>query len=171
MFLALFACLSLAPPMAADAASVPGFTVRDVLPIRGPLRPGDFVWDEEGVPPGRARIVVDLAAEQLYVYRGGYEIGRSSIIYGDEDKPTPAGTFPILDKKPNYVSRKYGSPMPYSLWLTRSGVAIHGSEVGRRYATHGCVGVPEEFAALLFDAARVGDRVTITHDWMPDVYY
>jgi lipoprotein-anchoring transpeptidase ErfK/SrfK len=28
-------------------------------------------------------------------------------------------------------------------------------------ATHGCVGVPTEFARRLFEAAKVGDRVDI----------
>jgi lipoprotein-anchoring transpeptidase ErfK/SrfK len=28
-------------------------------------------------------------------------------------------------------------------------------------ATHGCVGLPREFAGLLFRATRVGDRVLI----------
>jgi hypothetical protein len=169
MLLAVLAGLSLAP--IADAAAAPrGFEVRDVLPIERPLRPGDFVWDDEGVPPGPTRIVVDLAEEQIYVYRAGYEIGRSSIIFGADDKPTPTGTFPILQKKEHHISGKYGSPMPYSLWLTRSGVAIHGSEVDYDAVTHGCVGVPDEFAARLFDEARVGDRVLITQGWMSRLY-
>lgn len=163
--IALLSAALLVPAIAADAARSSGFAVHDVLPIRGPLRPGDFVWDDEGVPPGRTRIVVDLDAEQLYVYRNGYEIARSSIIFGADDKPTPTGSFPILDKRPDHFSRKYQSPMPFSLWLTRSGVAIHGTEVTERDVTHGCVGVPEEFAEMLFREARVGDRVLITRRW------
>jgi len=166
----MLCCLALLAASPVHGAPAPAFDIHTVLDVGGPLRPGDFVWDEEGAPAGRAMIVVDLQAEQLYVYRGGVEIGRSSIIYGDVDKPTPTGTFPILGKKAQYVSRKYGSPMPYSLWLTKSGVAIHGSEVSEIYATHGCVGVPEEFAELLFSSARVGDRVLITNGWMRDVY-
>ena len=51
--------------------------------------------------------------------------------------------------------------MPYSLWLTSDGVAIHGSSVRWGSATHGCVGIPLDFAAKLFGAAHVGDRVDI----------
>ena len=37
-------------------------------------------------------------------------------------------------------------------------------------ATHGCVGVPDEFAALLFQGARKGDEVLVTRNWRPDLY-
>ncbi len=40
--------------------------------------------------------------------------------------------------------------MPYMLRLTNDGVAIHGSNVRQGYATHGCIGVPTDFAKLLF---------------------
>jgi len=40
-------------------------------------------------------------------------------------------------------------------------VAIHGSNVREGYATHGCIGVPLEFARLLFGAAVKGDQVVI----------
>jgi lipoprotein-anchoring transpeptidase ErfK/SrfK len=51
--------------------------------------------------------------------------------------------------------------MPYTLRLTNDGVAIHGNNVLEGYASHGCVGVPLEFARRLFAEARVGDEVFI----------
>jgi lipoprotein-anchoring transpeptidase ErfK/SrfK len=98
------------------------------------------------------------------------EIGRAAILYGADDKPTPAGTFTILEKKRHHVSNLYGAPMPYMMRLTWDGVAIHGSEVEWGSATHGCVGVPSEFAALLFAAARKGDPVLVTNRWRTDLY-
>lgn len=147
-------------------------TVTTTLGTDDPLATGDYIWDDEGVAPGPIRIVVDLEAERLYVYRNGEEIGRSSIISGWGDKPTPLGEFPILMKDRDHVSSTYwGAPMPYTLRLTRDGVAIHGSEqIADDIATHGCVGLPKEFAAILFANARVGDRVIITNGWMTDQY-
>ena len=52
--------------------------------------------------------------------------------------------------------------MPYMLRLTNDGVSIHATKVENGYVTHGCVGVPEAFAAKLFAAARLGDRVIVT---------
>ena len=49
----------------------------------------------------------------------------------------------------------------YTLRLTNDGVSLHASSVEYGHATHGCVGLPLEFAHRLFDATRVGDKVTI----------
>ncbi len=155
----------------AGKAAVPaGFAVTSFLKPDRPLRPGDFVWNAAGAPNAPLRIVVDIEAQRLYVYRGNVEIGRSSIIYGDDDKPTPLGTFPILEKDKDHESNIYDAAMPYMLRLTWDGVAIHVSEVEDWYATNGCIGVPEDFAALLFDQVKLGDTVLVTNKWMPEVY-
>jgi lipoprotein-anchoring transpeptidase ErfK/SrfK len=135
-----------------------------------PLQAGDYVWDASGAPNAPLRIVVDIAAQRLYVYRGRVEIGRSSLIYGADDKPTPMGTFPILEKDKDHESNLYDAAMPHMLRLTWDGVAIHGSQVDDWAATNGCIGIPDEFAALLFAEAKLGDKVTITNDWMTDIY-
>lgn len=163
------AVASVAPPARPAPAPVPTPTsppasmqVKRVLDI-GPIKFGDYAWDDKGVPDGPLIITVDLAAQTLSVFRDGYEIGAAAILYGADDKPTPLGTFPILMKDAHHVSRTYGNaPMPYTLRLTRDGVAVHGTEVAWGYATHGCIGVPTAFARLLFAQAKVGDRVIIT---------
>jgi lipoprotein-anchoring transpeptidase ErfK/SrfK len=153
-------------------ASASTFAVNTVLELDYPLRPNDYVWDEEGVPEGPAKIVIDLKAERLYVYRSGVEIGRSVIIYGADHKPTPLGTFTILEKDVDHVSNIYdGAPMPYMLRLTWDGIAIHGSgAISYEYATHGCVGLPDEFAQILFSEADLGDDVLVTTDWLTGYY-
>ena len=91
----------------------------------------------------------------LSVYRGGVEIGRSSLIYGADNKPTPLGTFPILEKDADHHSNLYDAPMPHMLRLTWDGVALHGSPtLEEALATRGCVGLPVQFAELLFSAVR-----------------
>ena len=140
------------------------FVIKRILPITGPIRYGEWHWDDEGVPPGPLVITVDLEARVISVFRNGYEIGAAAAMLGTDEHPTPVGTFPILTKERHNVSEKYGNaPMPWTLRLTWDGVAIHGgSTVERGYASHGCVGVPDEFADRLFAIARVGDRVIIT---------
>src|SRR6185312_6415434 len=116
----------------------------------------------ERATTGKLEIVADVARDTLYVYRGGVEIGRTILIYGADEKPTPLGSFPILQKNARHISNLYNAPMPYMMRLTWGGVALHGSgeTVDNRYATHGCIGLPDEFAALLFRVTRLGDRVT-----------
>ncbi len=59
------------------------------------------------------------------------------------------------------MSHTYDAPMPFALMLTNDGVAIHASNVRQGWATHGCIGVPIDFAKRLFDTAKLGDSVLI----------
>ena len=136
--------------------------LRTLLNIQSPMSYGEFVWNDAGVPDGPAWIRVDLGQQIISVFRGGHEIGTSVILYGADKKPTPIGDFPILAMMKDHVSAQYGdAPMPYTLRLTPDGVAIHGSNVRWGAATHGCIGVPKDFAARLFDVVEVGDPVTV----------
>lgn len=149
---------------AAAPAADPEFVVRRILDIPGPLRMGDHHWDESGAPAdGPIVITVDLEAQVLSIFRGGYEIGAAAILYGRDDKPTPLGAFPITQKAAKHVSNLYGAPMPYMMRMTNDGISIHGSDsVAPGYATHGCVAVPVAFAKKLFAAAKLGDLVIVT---------
>src|SRR3546814_15956015 len=70
------------------------------------------------------------SAQTLSVFRAGYEIGSAVILYGADDKPSPLGAFPIIQKDADHYSSTYNNaPMPYTLRLTSDGVAIHGSDV------------------------------------------
>jgi len=149
-----------------------GFVAKTVWQFDEPFTAGDFLWDDAGAPSGSVRVVVDLDAEMIFVYRAGVEIGRSTILYGYDKKPTPTGVFPIMAKMKDHYSSIYrGAPMPHTLRLTKDGVSIHGSDVQEGYATHGCVGLPKEFAASLFSAVRVGDPVLITRGWLPKEFH
>ena len=147
------------------------FVIKRILPIDGPIRYGEWHWDDEGVPDGPLVMTVDLQARVISVFRDGYEIGAAAALIGSADHPTPTGTFPILTKERDNVSEQYNNaPMPWSLRLTWDGVAIHGGrEVERGYVSHGCIGVPDEFAARLFDEASVGDVVLITDGVMTGI--
>lgn len=131
------------------------------LTLDRPLVHGDYAWTEQGVPPGRLWILVDLSTQTLSVFRAGHEIGRAVILYGTEENPTPLGTFAITEKKVYHESNLYEAIMPFMMRLTDDGIAVHGSNVRYGWASRGCIGVPDEFAALLFEQARIGDRVTI----------
>ncbi len=135
--------------------------VRSLLRTGGQMRHGEFQWNEEGAPAGPLTIWVDVRTQLISVFRGGHEIGTAVIVYGDDSMETPLGRFPILSKHRDYHSRSYDAPMPFSLFITDTGVALHGSPMSRRRATHGCIGLPDKFAELLFDAAKVGDLVEV----------
>lgn len=128
---------------------------------------GDFLWNETGVPPGPITLRVDLRTQLISIFRGGHEIGTAVVLYGADAKETPVGRFPILWKGKDHRSSLYDAPMPYTLRLTGDGVSIHGSDVRWGAATHGCIGVPTEFAAKLYEQVKVGDPVSITRSAKP----
>lgn len=139
--------------------------VKSVLNVTEPMRYGEYRWDDKNVPRGPIWVRVDLKRQLISVFRDGHEIGTAVILYGADEKETPVGVFPVLAKIRDHKSATYdNAPMPYTLRLTGDGVSIHGSEVSWGRATHGCIGVPVEFAHKLFDQASKGDQVTIVSD-------
>lgn len=157
-----------ARPQAAPAVQPPPrderFVIKRVLPISGPIKYGEWHWNESGAPvDGPLVMTVDLDARVLSVFRGGYEIGATAVLLGTTEKPTPLGKFPIIWKKADHYSSTYdGAPMPFTHRLTNDGVAIHGTKVEKGYASHGCIGVPNDFGKKLFAVSKLGDVVYIT---------
>ena len=157
------------PAPAARPASLPAppkderFVIKRILPIAGPIKYGEWHWDEAGVPDGPMVITVDLDARVLSVFKGGFEIGATAVLLGTSEKPTPTGIYPVKWKKADHYSSIYDrAPMPYTMNLTEDGVAIHGTKVEKGYASHGCIGVPTPFAKKLFGVAPVGTKVYVT---------
>jgi len=132
------------------------------------LPAGKFEWTDDQMT-GRIRIVVDIASQMAYVYRGGAVIGVSSVSTGKAGKDTPVGIFPILQKDANHRSSKYNNaPMPHMLRLTWDGVALHAGHNPGYAASHGCIRLPAEFAAKLFAVAKTGDEVDIENNGAMD---
>jgi hypothetical protein len=135
--------------------------VKSLLNSRRPIRFGDYVWNDAGVPEGPVWVRVDLSRQTLSIFRDGNEIGTTVVMFGTDGKPTPRGVFSVLAKAEVHRSSLYDADMPFMLRLTGDGVAIHASRVREGSATHGCVGVPFEFARLLYGQIDRGDRVVI----------
>ena len=149
--------------LAARQGLIPAST-KSVMRIERQMRHGQYEWQDD-IGEGPLAVRVDLKRQLVSAYRDGHEIGAAVILYGAEGLDTPTGQFPILRMSETYHSRTYdNAPMPYSLWLTNDGVALHGSRVEGGRATHGCVGVPVGFAEKLFAVAKVGDVVEIVGD-------
>lgn len=135
--------------------------IASMLDVPQQMSFGDSLWREKGVPDGPLWIRVDRDAQVISVFRGPHEIGTAVILYGAPEKPTPPGRYPILARMKEHRSSLYDADMPYTLRLTEDGIAIHASNVREGRATHGCIGLPEDFARKLFDLARKGDAVFI----------
>ena len=157
---------------AADGTATPApkpderFVIKRILPISGPIKYGEWHWDEANVPAGPIVVTVDLEARVISVFRGGYEIGAAAVLLGTQEKPTPTGVFPILEKQVQHTSNLYDAEMPYMQRLTGDGITLHATKVEWGYASHGCIGMPEAFAKKVYGATSLGDRVFITRGKM-----
>jgi len=147
-------------PSATIGTPVGARPVASMLQVRGPMRFGDFVWNDTG-GSGDVWIRVDLSRQVVSVFRGVDEIGTAVILFGADGRETPRGSFTVLERDRDHRSSTYDAAMPFMLRLTADGVAIHASDVRAGYATHGCIGVPPGFASRLFDVARRGSAVFI----------
>ena len=126
------------------------------------LAPSDWVWNDYA-GTGPLNVVVSLADQRAYVYRGDTIVAVSSVSTGRDGKETPTGTFPILQKEKAHKSNLYHSAsMPYMERLTWDGVAIHAGATPGFPTSHGCVHVPTGFAKKLFSETRVGTVVNVT---------
>lgn len=137
--------------------------VTSLLKVSGAMSYGESYWhDVTGHRQEAILIRVDLERQIMSVFRGGDEIGTAVILYGVDDYPTPRGSFPVMAMIRDHVSATYdAAPMPFTLRLTADGVSIHGSNVRSGMGTHGCVGIPADFAQKLFSVTRPGHLVKI----------
>ena len=153
-------------PLLAKPGTYPEkYAIARTMKFAGPIKFGDYAWNETGAPlTGPVLVTVDIKSETLSVFRGGYQIGITRMIYGDDDKPTPIGVFPITQKSEKHRSNIFvDAPMPYMLRMTGDGISVHGADkVDHRYATNGCIGIPNGFAKRLFAVVDLGTPIVVT---------
>ena len=136
----------------------------DMLDAFGPkvLKPGQYLWRDVPVAAGPQRLVVSLADQMAYLYRGDTLVAASTISSGKDAKPTPTGIFSVLDKRPMYRSKKYdNAPMPWMQRIHQYGIALHAGYNPGVPASHGCVRLPSAFAKKLYSVTDVGTPVYI----------
>lgn len=138
------------PPVAPQVAPLVAQPVRPQLPppVADVLQSGVLV-------------VVSKASQRMHVFKDGSHWGSSPVSTGKRRHSTPAGVFPILQKRVFHRSNIYSNAsMPYMQRLTWRGIAIHAGYVPGYPASHGCIRLPRSFAKALFDLTKA-DRTTV----------
>jgi Uncharacterized protein conserved in bacteria len=108
---------------------------------------------------------VSIAKQRVTAYANGTLVARAPISTGMPDHPTPMGVFTVISKSRWHVSNIYsGAPMPYMQRITWSGIALHAGKLPGYPASHGCIRLPEHFAARLWGLSKIGARVIIARD-------
>ncbi len=110
--------------------------------------------------PARADILItiDKSTQHMIVKVDGRDRYNWPVSTGKPGYDTPSGTFRPFRMDINHVSKEYDdAPMPYSIFFTASGIAVHGTNQQRhlgRAASHGCVRLSVKNAAVLWDLVK-----------------
>ncbi|WKA28014.1 L,D-transpeptidase family protein [Bradyrhizobium roseum] len=109
--------------------------------------------------------VVSLRSQRITVYDAKGWILRAPVSSGSKGRETPAGIFSVIQKVEEHYSNLYDDAfMPHMQRITWSGIALHGGVLPGRPASHGCIRLPFDFAAQLFDVTRMGIRIIVAPD-------
>lgn len=150
-----------AQTIASDAASQARVDMMDAFGPKA-LKPGQYVWRDVPGAAGSERVVISLADQMAYLYRGDTMVAASTISSGRDDKPTPGGIFSVLRKTPMWRSKKYdNAPMPFAQFFDPAGFAMHAGYNPGVPASHGCIRLPTAFAKKLYSVTDVGTPVYI----------
>ncbi len=145
--LAAAAALTVLPPAAAKQA--------------GPARPTEATAPRPAAEPIMA--IVSIKSQQVTFYDADGWILRAPVSTGTTGRETPAGMFAVIEKNKDHHSSLYDDAwMPNMLRITWNGIALHGGPLPGHAASHGCVRMPYDFAAKVFDKAPMGMRVIIS---------
>jgi hypothetical protein len=151
--------------------------------------PAAAFWQGDGVS-GAAKIEINLSEQRLRYYKGGQLVGLSPISSGTPSHPTPRGSFKISekdlhhrsscygdyvdefgnvvvgdidcrkDKKPS-GARYLGASMKYFMRVNGP-VGMHEGYLPGFPASHGCIRLPTQMAAIFYRVTPHGTPVVIT---------
>lgn len=132
------------------------------------------IQEQSATASSSKRILILRSQQKLYAYDGDSLFLESSISTGLDLTPTPRGNFTIYAKTPSRYMQGplpgisdeyYDLPgVPWDLYFTKEGGAIHGSYWHTAFGTprsHGCVNLPIPEARRLYRWASIGTRVTV----------
>src|SRR5947207_1601562 len=106
--------------------------------------------------------IVSLRDQRVTIYDATGWILRAPVSSGQKGRETPAGIFSVIQKEAEHYSNLYDDAyMPHMQRITWSGIALHGGPLPGYPASHGCIRLPYDFAARLFDLTRPGMRVIV----------
>lgn len=110
--------------------------------------------------PARADLLikVDQSAQQMTVSENGNLLYTWPVSTGRAGYNTPSGAYTPFRMDRDHFSREWDdAPMPYSIFFTKEGHAIHGtyeaSHLGHA-VSHGCVRLSVKHAAMLWDLVK-----------------
>ena len=124
---------------------------------------------------GAKVIYVAIDEQKLYAWEGNTLVYEFDVVTGRPGKETHPGVFSVTRKHEEYTSKTYGSEMPYTMFFTEDGKAIHGTNwatlrsyvhayVLENVGSMGCVGLTTDDARTVFEWAPKGTRIVVLQE-------
>lgn len=111
-------------------------------------------WAASGTAQAKVSIAVDKDAQMMTVAVDGVERYNWPVSTGNPSHETPNGSFRTFRMEEDHYSKEFDdAPMPHSIFFTKVGHAIHGTDSEGRLGTpasHGCVRLSRANAATLY---------------------
>src|SRR5262249_10258484 len=152
-----------APAAVATLALLGGIAALPADAASGHARPAQATEAKAPRPAAEPLMaIVSIKNQQVTFYDADGWILRAPVSTGTTGRETPAGVLPAVEKNKDHHSSLYDDAwMPNMLRITWNGIALHGGPLPGYAASHGCVRMPYDFAAGVFDKAPMGMRVII----------
>jgi len=112
-------------------------------------------------------VVISLSAQKGWYIQDGRVLLETPVSTGRAGYPTRPGEYVVTQKYPSWKSTLYKVPMPHFMRLNCGQTGLHGGVVPGVPASHGCIRLPGETAAALYNIIQPGDRVSILEWGIP----
>jgi hypothetical protein len=103
-------------------------------------------------------IKIDKSTQRMTVTVGGDQLYEWPVSTGGRGYDTPSGTFKPFRMEIDHYSEEWdNAPMPYSIFFTKTGNAVHGTFELRnlgRAVSHGCIRLSVKNAATLWKLVK-----------------
>jgi L,D-transpeptidase catalytic domain len=107
-----------------------------------------------GAAQAKVAITIDKDNQQMTVAVDGVERYHWPVSSGIPSRETPGGSFRAFRMEEDHFSKEFDdAPMPHSIFFTKQGHAIHGTDSVNRLGTpasHGCVRLSRANASTLY---------------------
>jgi hypothetical protein len=110
--------------------------------------------------PASAKLLIEIdkTSQRMTVSQDGARLYTWPVSTGQRGYDTPGGSYTPFRMEKDHFSREWDdAPMPHSIFFTKQGHAIHGTEHTRnigRPASHGCVRLEPQNARVLFNMVK-----------------
>lgn len=125
---------------------------------------------------GNSYAEVDITNQKVFVYKDGELVIESDCVTGMADDPsreTPPGVYKVWSMDRNRIlgtmeSYGYEQPVDYWIYFTEIDIGFHdllrseyGGDVYKTNGSHGCVNLPLDVAAEMYDTVEIGYPVIV----------